>query len=99
MFDDLGYPKEDGQTEKEMIIEFQLDHGIITSKNDDGAGNYGPKTRTTLENEHAKYVILRNAEIQKIEAEKAALLSEKTAWENSYIVANQMVESIGAPQK
>lgn len=99
MFDDLGYPKEDGQTEKEMILEFQLDHGIIKNKEDDGAGNYGPKTRAMLETEHAKYITLRNAELEKIEAEKAALLSEKDAWESSYTVANQVVESIGTPKK
>lgn len=99
MFDDLGYPKEDGQSEKDMIIEFQMDHGIIKNKEEDGAGIYGPKTRAMLESEHAKYVTLRNAELEKIEAEKAALLSEKTAWENSYTVANQVVESIGTPKK
>ena len=37
MFDDLGYPKEDGQGEKEMIIEFQLDHAIIKNRDDEGA--------------------------------------------------------------
>jgi hypothetical protein len=99
MFDDLGYPKEEGQTEKEMIIEFQLDHGIIKNREDDGAGNYGPKTRAMLEGEHAKYITLRNAELEKIEAEKSALLSEKSNWEASYTVANQVVESIGTPKK
>ena len=99
MFDDLGYPKEDGQSEKEMIIEFQLDHGIIKTRDDDGAWIYGPRTRAMLESEHDKYITLRNAEFEKIEAEKAALLSEKTAWESSYTVANQVVESIGTPKK
>ncbi len=99
MFDDLGYPKEEWQTEKEMSNEFQIDHGIIKNREDDGAGNYGPKTRAMLESEHAKYITLRNAELEKIEAEKAALLNEKTAWESSYTVANQVVESIGSPKK
>ena len=52
-----------------------------------------------LESEHAKYLTLRNAELEKIESEKAALLSERTAWESSYTVANRVVESIGTPKK
>lgn len=99
MFDYFGYPKEEGQSEKDMIIEFQMDHGIIKNKEDDGAGNDGPKTRAMLETEHAKYITLRDAELEKIEAEKAALVSEKQHGKTLYTVANQVVESIGTPKK
>lgn len=99
MFDDLGYPKEDGQTEKEMIITFQIDHGIIKNREDDGAGVFGPKTRAMLDKEHARYSELRDAELRKIEAEKAALLGERNAWENAYTLANQIVSKIGTPKK
>lgn len=94
MFADLGYPKEDGETERDMIIEFQIDHGIISHKNDEGAGVYGPKTRATLADEYKKYITLRDAELAKIEAEKSLLLSEKNAWESSYKAADVALSKI-----
>jgi 3D (Asp-Asp-Asp) domain-containing protein len=99
MFDDLGYPKEDGQTEKEMIREFQLDHGIIKTKEDEGAWVYGPRTRAMLESEHAKYIILRDAELARIEREKNALLSEYDTFGTTYTAATEIVSTIGTPKK
>ena len=34
------------------VLKFQLQHGIIDSENDFGAGYYGPQTRRTLEKAH-----------------------------------------------
>jgi hypothetical protein len=99
MFDDLGYPKEDGQSEKEMLIEFQLDHKIISSRDELGAGTYGPKTRATLEREHAKYVSIRDAEEKRIEKERNALLSERDTWQAEYTVASKSIEMIGSPKR
>ncbi len=37
-----------GQAMIEAIYQFQKENDIVTSRNDDGAGLYGPKTRSTL---------------------------------------------------
>lgn len=43
----IGY-NTTGKTFKEIILQFQLDHNIISSPNEAGAGNYGPKTTAKL---------------------------------------------------
>lgn len=98
MFADLGYTP-DGRTTKEMIIDYQLDHSIISSETDDGAWVYGPRTKSSLSTVHAQYSALRDAELQKIEAEKTLLLSEKTAWEMNYAQASSRVVAFGTPKK
>ncbi len=97
-FADLGYTL-DGRSTKELIISFQIDHNIIASEKDDGAGTYGPRTQASLATEHTRYLELRNAEFQKIEAEKALLISEKTDWENAYKVTSQKILSFQSPVK
>ncbi len=97
-FADLGYTL-DGWNVKEMIVSFQIDHNIITSEKDDGAWVYGPRTRASIATEHARYLDLRNAEFQKIEAEKALLISEKTEWENTYKFTSQKILSLQSPKK
>lgn len=82
-----------------MVVAYQKDHKIILSDSDDGAGVYGPRTRASLAEIHTQYLSLRNAELQKIEAEKALLISEKNEWENTYKSANQKVSSLGSPKK
>ncbi len=98
MFADLGYTI-DGRSVRDMVIAYQKDHKIIVSESDDGAGNYGPRTRSSLSEVHAQYITLRNAELEKIEAEKALLLSEKTAWENNYKLTSDKVASLQSPKK
>lgn len=97
-FSDLGYTVE-GSDVRSMVIEFQKDHGIIKSKNDESAWVYGPKTKSTLASEHAQYVSLRDAEIKKIESEKALLISARNEWESSYQVASMKVSAIGSPRR
>lgn len=98
MFADLGYTT-DGRSVTAMITDYQLDHGIISSAKEDGAGTYGPRTRASLTTTHEQYIALRNAELQKIEAERALLISEKNEWENTYNAANQKISSLGSPKK
>lgn len=43
----LGYEKT-GQDMASMIMQFQLDHGVIAHAGEAGAGNYGPKTTRAL---------------------------------------------------
>lgn len=43
----IGY-NTTGKTFKEIILQFQLDHNIISSPHEAGAGNYGPKTTAKL---------------------------------------------------
>lgn len=43
----IGYNTQNTST-KEIITQFQLDHGIISHRNEDGAGTYGPKTTSKL---------------------------------------------------
>ena len=98
MFSDLWYTIENADI-RGMIIEFQKDHGIIQSEKDDGAWVYGPKTKTTLAKEHSHFKELRDAEIEKIDSEKALLISARNEWENSYQVASQKVSAIGSPKR
>jgi hypothetical protein len=37
MFSDLGYPRNEGETERQMVLDFQLDHGIVKRASDEGA--------------------------------------------------------------
>ena len=94
MFADLGYTS-DGRGMREMIVSYQKDHTIVRAETDDGAWVYGPKTRQSLLSVHLLYTKLRDAEIQKIETERSLLISEKDEWQNTYIVANQKVASLG----
>jgi peptidoglycan hydrolase-like protein with peptidoglycan-binding domain len=82
-----------------MVIAFQKDHGIIQSSTEESAWVYGPKTKSTLAKEHAQYVILRDSEIQKIESEKALLISARNEWESSYAIASMKVSAIGSPKR
>ena len=65
-FADLGYNLV-GTDTKSMILEFQLEQKIIDSKDDDGAGNYGPKTRAALASLHADFQKKRDIELKAIE--------------------------------
>lgn len=82
-----------------MILDFQLDHKIISSPNDTGAGNYGPLTKAKLLEEHGKYVSLRDAEMKKIEDGKKALIAQNIEWTSTYKVVNEKVLSFGSPKK
>lgn len=42
---------------------------------------------------------LRDAEIEKIESEKALLISARNEWENNYQVASNKVSAIGTPKR
>jgi 3D (Asp-Asp-Asp) domain-containing protein len=97
-FSDLWYTVE-GSDVRSMVIEFQKDHSIIKSSTDESAWVYGPKTKSTLTSEYAKYIQLRDAEIAKIESEKALLISARNEWESSYTIANMRVSAIGSPKR
>lgn len=49
---ELGYdtPGFYGFATKEAVLQFQIDHGIVTSEEDQGAGVLGPSTRAILNN-------------------------------------------------
>ena len=98
MFADLGYDTITSDV-RNMILSFQKDHGIIKAASDDGAWVYGPRTRSTLQSAHTQYIWLRDAELQKIEAEKALLISARDEWENNYQVATRKVSTIGSPKR
>jgi peptidoglycan hydrolase-like protein with peptidoglycan-binding domain/3D (Asp-Asp-Asp) domain-containing protein len=61
-----------GNVTREALIAFQIDHGIIESKNNPGAGNVGPKTREILNT-----ILAENAE--KKDLERADILAYKKA--------------------
>ena len=48
----------------------------------------------TLTKEYNTYIQLRDAEIEKIESEKALLISARNEWENNYQVASNKVSAI-----
>ncbi len=96
-FADLGYAVT-GNDVKSMIINFQLDYGVIQSKNDEWAGNYGPRTRAALAVAHTKFQTIQYEESTAIEAARKQMLDEHTAWEQRYSVAVSYVAMIGSPR-
>lgn len=96
-FADLGYVVENNDV-KGMITEFQLDYGVIPSKEDAGAGIYGPKTRVALATAHAKFSNIQDEENAAIEAARKELLDERTAWEARYNQAQNSISAIGSPK-
>lgn len=76
-----------------MIIAFQLDHGIISNISDPGAGNYGPLTTAKLQEEYARYSSLKDSEMKRIEAERAQLVSENSAWATLVSRAENQVDA------
>lgn len=82
-----------------MIIAFQIDHGIISSTSDPGAGNYGPMTTMRLSEEHKRFTALKDTEIQRIERERAELLSQHTEWGTLITRAESEVTTFGNPAR
>ncbi len=97
-FADLGYTNE-WKTLKEMIISFQIDHAILSKENESGAGNFGPRTQAKLKEEYARYTFLKEAEIQRIESERALLISAHTDWESRVSQAEARVNTFGHPAR
>ena len=79
-------------------MEFQLEQKIIESKDEDGAGTYGPKTRAALAALHAKYLEKHNAELIAIEKARNLLLTDHDAWEKQYKTAETTVNAFGQPR-
>ena len=98
MFADLGYTSENGNIQS-MILDFQLDHKVIASEKDTGAGNYGPITKAKLLEEYSRYQALREAEMKRIEAQKNLLISQNIEWTSNYKVTTATVLSFGSPKK
>lgn len=96
-FADLGYNVENGNKEA-MILQFQLDHKIVASASEQGAGNYGPKTRAALADAHARYRALQTAELKALDAEKSELYIERAEWEKRYKEAEEKVKNLGSPK-
>jgi putative peptidoglycan binding domain len=57
----IGY-NTSGRTFSDVILQFQLDYGVINSRTDAGAGNYGPKTTAKLSEVYNNF--LKNGSIQ-----------------------------------
>lgn len=81
-----------------MVMAFQLDYGVIPSKDDPGAGVYGPKTRAALAAAHTSFQIIQEKEMTAIEEARKQLLDEHTAWGIRYDVASRLVATIGYPK-
>jgi hypothetical protein len=96
-FADLGY-NFTGTDTKSMIVEFQIDQGIISSRDDESAGVYGPKTRSTLASLHAAYVSRRQIELDAIEKAKTALLADHDIYKTEYNDAQSAVAAFGQPR-
>lgn len=92
-FADLGYRVSWSAT-KAMITEFQLEQKVIASKDDEGAGVFGPKTRAML----ATLTARRNTELMAAEQARNLLLTDHAAWEKQYKQAEKTVMSFGQPQ-
>lgn len=92
-FADLGYIVENGDTKK-MIIAFQLDHGIIKSTTEDGAGTYGPKTKAELKLAHDQFNTIQKDELKAIEKARQEMLDERKAWDNKYRETQNSVQAL-----
>lgn len=57
----IGY-NTTGRTFSDVILQFQLDYGVISSRTDAGAGNYGPKTTAKLSEVYNNF--LKNGSVQ-----------------------------------
>ena len=77
-----------------MVLQFQLDHDVVSSSSDVGAGNYGPKTKAALKAAHDMYNSLRTDELDAIEKARQELLDERTAWEVRYKKASNSVSAL-----
>ena len=78
-----------------MIFRFQVDQDILTSLSDDGAGNFGPKTKAAFSKEYKTYSDLKKLDIEAIEEARKELLDERTAWDIRYQKARNSVERFG----
>lgn len=70
----IGY-NTTGRTFSDVILQFQLDYGVISSRTDAGAGNYGPKTTAKLSEVYNNF--LKNGSVQppKVESSNEQNLS------------------------
>lgn len=96
-FADLGY-NFTGTDTRSMIVEFQLDNNIITSRDDEAAGTYGPKTRATLATLHGAYRVRRQIELDLIEIAKQKLLADHDIYNRNYSDAHNQVALFGQPR-
>ena len=92
-FADLGYIVQNNDVPA-MVLQFQLDHDVVSSSSDVGAGNYGPKTKAALKAAHDMYNSLRTDELDAIEKARQELLDERTAWEVRYKKASNSVSAL-----
>ncbi len=97
LFADLGYTAKDGD-KTAMITQFQLDHKIIKSRDDENAGTYGPKTRTVLAAEYALFQSRQTNELIAMEKERKLLMHEHDSWQTGYNKAQEQIQSWGQPR-
>lgn len=64
----IGY-NTTGRTFSDVILQFQLDYGVINSRTDAGAGNYGPKTTAKLSEVYNNF--LKNGSVQTSKVESS----------------------------
>lgn len=64
----IGY-NTSGRTFSDVILQFQLDYGVINSRTDAGAGNYGPKTTAKLSEVYNNF--LKNGSVQTSKVESS----------------------------
>ena len=64
----IGY-NTTGRTFSDVILQFQLDYGVISSRTDAGAGNYGPKTTAKLSEVYNNF--LKNGSVQTSKVESS----------------------------
>jgi hypothetical protein len=81
-----------------MIINFQIDHGIITSRDETGAGNYGPKTRIALVTAHDIYNNLHSADLESVAKARKELIEAHQDWEDRYTKTEAYIINIGSPR-
>lgn len=96
-FAELGYIVEKEDV-KNMIFRFQVDQWILTSLTDDGAGNFGPKTKAAFFIAYRTFSELRTEDLNAIEKARQELLDERTAWAVRYNKASNSVAALSEIQ-
>ena len=78
----IGY-NTTGRTFSDVILQFQLDYGVINSRTDAGVGNYGPKTTAKLSEVYNNF--LKNGSVQAPKVESVVENVLPSARDNSEI--------------
>lgn len=81
---------------KEVVTDFQIDYRIITSRSDDAAGSYGPKTTAKLTEVYNNFLKKSSVNSAKTEAKTTERMA--TSAKMSETAARELAQNMKLPQ-